>query len=52
MLCTLQANGLGFLGFRLASLASFLILDHTGTQIDVNDTALKDLNRGICGGIT
>ena len=50
--CTLQANGLGFLGYRLASLASVLILDQAGTPVDVNDTALKDLNRGICGRIT
>ena len=38
--CTLQANGLGLLGFRLASLASFLILDQAGTPVDVNGTLL------------
>ena len=36
--CTLQANGLGLLGFRLASLPSLLILDQAGTPVDVNDT--------------
>ena len=36
--CTLQANGLGFLGFRLAFPASVLFLDQAATPIDVNDT--------------
>ena len=50
---TLQANGLGFLGFRLASLASVLLL-RPGSHTDRRKwhSASKDLNRAICGGIT